>query len=97
MAFYVYIIRSDKDGSYYKGFSENPFERLVQHNAGWSHYTSGKCPWTLIYIEDFIDKSEALKREKALKKFSHFQIERFIIFIKNKLPVSERNPNESRD
>ena len=32
--FYVYIIQSKADLSYYKGFSENPPKRLLQHNNG---------------------------------------------------------------
>ena len=28
MAFYVYILHSEFDGRFYKGFSENPLERL---------------------------------------------------------------------
>jgi putative endonuclease len=34
MAFYVYIIQSLPDNSFYKGFSEDPLKRLSQHNAG---------------------------------------------------------------
>jgi putative endonuclease len=44
MPFYVYIIQSKKDNSFYKGFSENPYQRLDQHNNGESHYTSSKIP-----------------------------------------------------
>jgi putative endonuclease len=60
--YYVYIIQSLKDGSYYKGYSENPISRLNQHNEGKSHYTSLKCPWKLIDLEQYLTKSEALKR-----------------------------------
>jgi putative endonuclease len=74
MLFYVYIIQSEKDGSYYKGFSLNPVDRLRQHNDGLSHYTSYKCPWRLVFIQSFMSKAEALKREKSLKKYSHAQI-----------------------
>ncbi|RZK64224.1 MAG: GIY-YIG nuclease family protein [Pedobacter sp.] len=83
MAFYVYIIQSELDRSYYKGFSEDPFERLLQHNAGLSRYTSGKIPWKIVYIEELPTKRDTLIREKAIKKYSHAQIEMLIQSHKN--------------
>ena len=83
MPFYVYIIQSSVDHSYYKGFSENPLTRLLQHNNGESKYTSAKVPWSLIYIEELTTKREALIREKALKKYSHAQIQILITSSKN--------------
>ena len=68
MPFYVYIIQSELDASYYKGFSEAPHARLLQHNAVLSTYTSSKAPWRLVYIEVLPTKREALIRERALKK-----------------------------
>ena len=65
MSFYVYIIQSDQDGSFYKGFSEDPGKRLIQHNQGESRYTALKMPWKLVYIEELPSKKEALKREKT--------------------------------
>jgi putative endonuclease len=85
MAFYVYIIQSEKDSSYYKGFTEDPILRLKQHNNGESKYTESKMPWQLIYLELMTTKKEALIREKALKKHSHDQIQRLIISPKNYL------------
>ncbi|MBK9283339.1 MAG: GIY-YIG nuclease family protein [Sphingobacteriaceae bacterium] len=67
MSFYVYVIQSEFDGSFYKGFSENYIERLNQHNNAWSKYTSTKMPWKLVHVEIFTDKISALKREKVLK------------------------------
>jgi predicted GIY-YIG superfamily endonuclease len=49
MAYYVYILKSEKDGFYYKGFSENYQQRLETHNRGKSKFTSSKIPWKLIY------------------------------------------------
>ena len=83
MAHFVYIILSLKDGSYYKGYSLDPLLRLLQHNSGKSTYTKNKMPWQLIYIEQHLDKRSALIREKALKKYSHIQIEKLIISGKN--------------
>jgi putative endonuclease len=83
MPYYVYIIQSVADRSYYKGYSENPTARLAQHNNKESRYTSSKVPWILVYVEECFDKTSALKREKVLKKYSHQQIEFLIRSIKN--------------
>lgn len=85
MGYYVYIIQSDIDGSYYKGFSEAPLIRLAQHNNGESHYTSGKIPWRLVYIEIMLSKTEALKRERVVKKYGHERIIRLIASPKNSI------------
>ena len=85
MEFFVYIIQSLLDDSYYKGFTENPLKRLAQHNNLESKYSSQKAPWKLVYLEPFQTKKEALIREKAIKKYGH---ERILILInspKNKL------------
>ena len=50
MGYYVYIIESVVDGSFYKGYSKNPYERLNQHNDGDSRYTSFKIPWKLVLL-----------------------------------------------
>jgi putative endonuclease len=83
VAYYVYIIKSEKDGSYYKGFSEDPIKRLAQHNNLESFYTSSKSPWKLVYVEIFSTKREAFIREKSLKKYAHNQIEILIKSSKN--------------
>jgi putative endonuclease len=85
MAFYVYILQSLKDQSYYKGFTENPLVRLLRHNNGESYYTRNKVPWKIVYLERKDLKQEALIREKTLKKYSKAQIEQLIISSKNYL------------
>ena len=83
MSYFVYIIKSEVDGTYYKGFSEDPQQRILQHNNGDSKYTSLKIPWQLIYVEELPTKRDALIREKVLKKYSHRQIDQLIVFGKN--------------
>ena len=62
MPYFVYIMQSDKDLSYYKGLSEDYLRRLAQHNFGQSQYTSSKVPWRLVYVEEH--ERTALIREK---------------------------------
>ena len=68
MPFYVYIIQSDCDGSYYIGSTNNLTDRIKRHNQGRSQYTKPKRPWKLIYWEKHPDRSSAVKRENYLKR-----------------------------
>jgi putative endonuclease len=68
MSFYIYIIQSQVDKSYYIGYTKNLDRRLSKHNSAKSGYTARKQPWTLIYFETFKEKSAAIKREQFLKK-----------------------------
>jgi putative endonuclease len=81
--YFVYIIQSETDGSYYKGFSMDYEKRLIEHNLGLSSYTSRKTPWKLVYAEKHDSKSSALKREKNLKKAARERIEALIVSNKN--------------
>jgi len=83
MPYYVYIIQSQLDESYYKGYSENPSLRLIQHNQKDCNYTSRKTPWILVYVEEMQSKTAALIREKNLKKATHERIAALLIHPKN--------------
>ena len=67
MPFYVYIIQSEIDGSYYIGSTQDIVERLERHNQGRSKYTKTKRPWKLVYSEEHPNRSVAIKREKEIK------------------------------
>jgi len=83
MPYYVYIIQSETDRSYYKGFTENPVLRLQHHNNGDSTYTRSKKPWKLVYVEECSEKSVALKRERNLKKIGGERLDALLIYPKN--------------
>lgn len=68
MPYYTYIIQSQKNGKYYIGSSENPKVRLQQHNWSRTPSTKSGIPWKLVYIEKYMTRSEAVKREYAIKK-----------------------------
>jgi len=61
-------VSHQKDGSFFIGFTSNIEKRLYEHNHGSTRYTSGLQPWKLVYKEEFLTKTEALKREKFLNK-----------------------------
>ena len=65
---YVYIVRCS-DGSLYTGWTTSLEKRIEAHNAGrGAKYTKSRRPVSLVYFETFESKSEALKREAAIKK-----------------------------
>jgi len=67
MTYFVYIIESLKDGSYYVGSTQNLTERMERHNQGRSKYTKTKRPWKLVYTEEHPDRSCATRREREIK------------------------------
>jgi putative endonuclease len=67
MEYFVYIIQSQIDGSFYIGHTRDLEERLQRHNQGRSKFTKSKRPWNLLHSETFKSRSEAIKRESDLK------------------------------
>lgn len=68
--FFVYILQSRKDKSFYIGFAVNIKERLEKHNQGLVRSTKNIRPIELIYCEIYKSKKDALIREKRLKRFA---------------------------
>jgi len=65
--YFVYVLRSKKDNNLYAGFTENIEQRVRKHNAGDVPSTRTRRPMKLIFFEGYIDKGDALRREKYLK------------------------------
>ncbi|AFL81361.1 putative endonuclease containing a URI domain [Aequorivita sublithincola DSM 14238] len=65
--YYVYVLKSLKDGRLYKGMTLNLDERIIQHNSGKNKSTKGFIPWFLIYFEEFEFRKDARVREKYFK------------------------------
>ena len=78
MSYFVYIIQSEVDNTYYKGYTQNPEYRLCQHNNGESRYTSNKIPWNLVFLEEYQTKKEAIIREKQIKRFNSQYLKKLI-------------------
>jgi len=64
---YVYVLRSEKDGGFYIGYSTNLRKRFDEHMTGRSFATSYRRPWRLIYYEAYLNQDDALGRERYLK------------------------------
>lgn len=76
---YAYLVRCS-DNSLYAGWTNDIEKRLKSHNAGTgAKYTRARLPVTLAYLETFDTKSEAMKREAALKKLTHQQKEQLVL------------------
>ena len=83
---YAYLVRCS-DNSLYAGWTNNIEKRIEAHNNGTgAKYTKPRRPVTLAYFETFETKSEAMKREAALKKMSHKQKEELAKNWYNKTP-----------
>ncbi|MBT3712152.1 MAG: GIY-YIG nuclease family protein [Anaerolineae bacterium] len=70
MPFFCYMVEC-ADGTFYTGWSTDPESRVKVHNAGrGAKYTRTRRPVKLIYVEELPDRSSAMKRECAIKKYS---------------------------
>lgn len=68
MDYFVYAIKSQKDGRIYVGMSSDPEKRIITHNKGEVFSTKGFRPWVLIFLEDCgKERIFARKREKYWK------------------------------
>jgi len=83
MSYFVYIIQSEKQGIYYKGFTENPQQRLIEHNSDKSRYTKNKGPWEMVFLNKVSTKREALIEEKRLKRLNTASIQQMIFSASN--------------
>ncbi|HZK43123.1 MAG TPA: GIY-YIG nuclease family protein [Syntrophomonadaceae bacterium] len=71
--FFVYILLC-RGGTYYTGYTNDIDKRLMTHNQGKaSKYTRSRLPVKVVYIEECSTKSEAMKREIAIKKLKHLE------------------------
>ena len=65
--FFVYIIKSLKDGKLYFGSTSNLRKRLKEHNSGLNQSTKSRKPFKIIYYEAYTSKEDAKQREQNLK------------------------------
>jgi len=67
--FYVYIIKSSKDGKFYTGLTNNWIRRLKEHNFGKINTPStlNRGPFKLVHLEECEGRIKARQREKFWK------------------------------
>ena len=67
--YYTYILQSAKDKQFYTGFTKDLKLRFEQHNKGMIESTKNRRPFDLVYYEACLDRNDAAKREKYLKRY----------------------------
>ncbi len=73
MSCYCYILECS-DGTYYTGWTTDPERRVKQHNKGvGAKYTSMRRPVKLVYLESLSNRTDAMRREIAIKKMKRIQ------------------------
>jgi putative endonuclease len=77
--YYTYILKSEKDGKNYAGYTQDLNLRFEQHQNGKVESTKYRRPLKLIYFEACLNQQDALKREKYFK--THYGK----MFLKNRL------------
>jgi putative endonuclease len=88
VTYYVYILTSRPHGTLYIGVTNNLAIRLSQHRSGHGsefarRYNIGR----LVYVESYDTPSDAIRREKQLKKWNRAW----------KIELIEANNPECRD
>ena len=86
MSFCVYILLC-ADGSFYTGYTKDLDARTKLHQSGnGARYTKMHKPQRLAYLEMIGSRSEAMKRERKIKKLSHQQKLALVDFQTRKQP-----------
>ncbi len=66
--YYVYVLENvNNNGELYIGYTTNVDRRIGEHNTGSGARYTKKKKWRLIYHEAYLNKQDALGREKFLK------------------------------
>ena len=75
---YTYILRC-RDGTLYTGWTNDIEKRVKAHNEGkGAKYTKARLPVKLVYSDAFETKTEAMKREYAIKRMRREAKEKLI-------------------
>jgi predicted GIY-YIG superfamily endonuclease len=70
LGFWVYMLLCG-DGSYYVGHTDDLERRMAQHASGeLGGYTAERHPLTLVFVEEFPTRDEAICRERQIKGWS---------------------------
>lgn len=78
MAYFAYILEC-ADNTYYIGSTDNLYARVALHNEGrGASYTKRRLPAKLVYYEEFQERSQAMKRERELKKLNKQQKKKLV-------------------
>lgn len=65
--YYVYVLRSKKDGKLYIGKTGDLKNRIKEHSNGEVEATKGRRPLELLFYEGFVNKTDAGRDELFYK------------------------------
>lgn len=69
--YYVYILASQRNGTLYIGVTNDLVRRIAEHKQGFvDGFTKKYGVKHLVYIEETNDISQAIEREKQMKKWN---------------------------
>lgn len=87
--YFVYMLKNAY-GDLYVGVSNNPQQRLVNHNQKrGALFTKRESKFQLIFLEEYADLATARKREIKIKKWRREKKERLIEMYRNGLPTKQ--------
>ncbi len=66
--YYVYILKSNKDGGYYIGSTLHLEDRIQRHLEGRSLATKNRRPLQVVYLKKYPTKTQATKAELYIKR-----------------------------
>lgn len=92
---HVYLLESEVTGKRYIGYTTDLKRRLTEHNNHKNVSTAKEQKWKLIYCETYVNKMDALGREKFLKsgagwRFLKKQIAHYLAESSNSDRLSDR-------
>jgi putative endonuclease len=63
----LYILYSESFDRFYVGYTNDLERRLSEHNRKKGKFTDAGIPWYLVYSETFVNKKDAMARERFIK------------------------------
>lgn len=67
--FYTYVLKSDRDGKFYTGYTKDLKLRFEKHSKGLVESTKDRRPLRIVYCEACLNQQDATHREKYLKTY----------------------------
>ena len=65
----LFLIRIKKTGRYYIGQTQDLTKHLIKHSRGQTKSIKNRGEFDVVYMEEFSSRSEAMKREKEIKRY----------------------------
>lgn len=78
MPYYVYVLACEND-TFYTGYTQNVKARFKLHKKGkGARYVRIHPPEKVVYVEKFETRSDAMKRERQIKRWTHAEKQKLV-------------------